>query len=160
MQLRTNYPMQTPLFILCECPIPDHTFPNGIPNPLPKNHYETAKVVKETGADLGVAFDGDFDRSSFLMKTDPLSRRVYRRSFSKNIPAERNRSNNRHDPRVIWNTQSIVDAEGGIAIQSKTGHAFIKETMRTHNAIYGGEMSAHHYFRDFAFCDSGMIPCC
>ena len=63
-----------------------------------------------------------------------------------------------HDPRVIWNTKDIVALKGGTAIQSKTGHARIKEIMRSEKAVYGGEISAHHYFRDFAYCDSGMIP--
>lgn len=63
-----------------------------------------------------------------------------------------------HDPRLSWNTVEIVEKAGGIPVMSKTGHAFIKERMRAEDAIYGGEMSAHHYFRDFYYCDSGMIP--
>ena len=63
-----------------------------------------------------------------------------------------------HDPRLTWNTIELAEQRGGTAVQSKTGHAFIKERMREEDAVYGGEMSAHHYFRDFAYCDSGMIP--
>ncbi len=139
---------------------PDHTFPNGIPNPLlTKNHYATAKVVKEMGADFGVAFDGDFDRCFFFDENGIFVQGEYIVGLFAAIFLEKEPGATIvHDPRVIWNTQSIVTSKGGIAVQSKTGHAFIKQTMRTHEAIYGGEMSAHHYFRDFAFCDSGMIP--
>ena len=139
---------------------PDHTFPNGVPNPiLPKNHYATAKVVKEVGADFGVAFDGDFDRCFFFDEHGNFVQGEYIVGLFAKIFLEKEQGATIvHDPRVIWNTQSIVKSKGGIAVQSKTGHAFIKQTMRTHQAIYGGEMSAHHYFRDFAFCDSGMVP--
>ncbi len=139
---------------------PDHTFPNGIPNPiLPKNHYTTAKVVKEVGADFGVAFDGDFDRCFFFDENGAFVPGEYIVGLFASIFLEKEPGATIvHDPRVIWNTQSIVKSKGGVAVQSKTGHAFIKHMMRKHQAIYGGEMSAHHYFRDFAFCDSGMIP--
>ncbi len=139
---------------------PDHTFPNGVPNPLlPKNHFSTSEVVKEVGADFGVAFDGDFDRCFFFDETGNFVQGEYIVGLLANIFLERELGATIvHDPRVIWNTQSIVKEKGGIAVQSKTGHAFIKQTMRLHQAIYGGEISAHHYFRDFAFCDSGMIP--
>ena len=139
---------------------PDHTFPNGVPNPiLPKNHDATAKVVKEVGADLGVAFDGDFDRCFFFDENGMFVQGEYIVGLFSNMFLEKEPGATIvHDPRVIWNTQDIVKSKGGIAVQSKTGHAFIKQTMRAHGAIYGGEMSAHHYFRDFAFCDSGMVP--
>ncbi len=139
---------------------PDHTFPNGIPNPLlPKNHYATAKIIKEVGADLGVAFDGDFDRCFFFDENGTFIQGEYIVGLLASIFLEKEPGATIvHDPRVIWNTQSIVKSKGGVSVQSKTGHAFIKQTMRTHQAIYGGEMSAHHYFRDFAFCDSGMVP--
>ncbi len=139
---------------------PDHTFPNGVPNPiLPKNHDATAKVVKELGADFGVAFDGDFDRCFFFDENGMFIQGEYIVGLFANIFLEKEPGATIvHDPRVIWNTQNIVKKKGGVAVQSKTGHAFIKETMRMHDAIYGGEMSAHHYFRDFAYCDSGMIP--
>ena len=139
---------------------PDHTFPNGIPNPiLPKNHYPTAKAIKEVGADLGVAFDGDFDRCFFFDENGTFVQGEYIVGLFAHIFLEKEPDSTIvHDPRVIWNTRNIIKNKGGVAVQSKTGHAFIKQTMRAHNAIYGGEMSAHHYFRDFAFCDSGMIP--
>ena len=139
---------------------PDHTFPNGVPNPiLPKNHYATSKVIKNVGADFGVAFDGDFDRCFFFDENGMFVQGEYVVGLFANIFLEKEPGATIvHDPRIIWNTQSIVESKGGVAVQSKTGHAFIKQMMRTHKAIYGGELSAHHYFRDFAFCDSGMVP--
>ena len=139
---------------------PDATFPNGIPNPLlPENHSATYDVVKAEKADFGVAFDGDFDRCFFFDETGQFVPGEYVVGLLASIFLEKEASARIvHDPRVIWNTQDIVAHKGGIAVQSKTGHAFIKQTMRAHEAIYGGEMSAHHYFRDFAYCDSGMIP--
>ena len=139
---------------------PDSAFPNGIPNPLlPENHHKTADIVKDVGADFGVAFDGDFDRCFFFDETGEFIPGEYLVGlFASIFLAKEPGSTIVHDPRVIWNTQDIVSQKGGKAEQSKTGHAFIKQTMRKHEAIYGGEMSAHHYFRDFAYCDSGMIP--
>ena len=139
---------------------PDHTFPNGIPNPLlPKNHAATGDVVKEVGADFGIAFDGDFDRCFFFDEHGVFVPGEYVVGLLASIFLEKEAGAKIvHDPRVIWNTQDIVAEKGGTAIQSKTGHAFIKQIMRDTQAVYGGEMSAHHYFRDFAYCDSGMIP--
>ena len=138
----------------------DATFPNGIPNPLlPENHAATADVVKAEKADFGVAFDGDFDRCFFFDETGQFVPGEYVVGLLASIFLEKEAGAKIvHDPRVIWNTQDIVAQKGGIAVQSKTGHAFIKQTMRARRAVYGGEMSAHHYFRDFAYCDSGMIP--
>ena len=140
--------------------VPDATFPNGIPNPLlPENHPVTADVVKAEGADFGVAFDGDFDRCFFFDGAGRFVPGEYVVGLLAAIFLDKEAGGKIvHDPRVIWNTQDIVAGKGGVAIQSKTGHAFIKQTMRAERAIYGGEMSAHHYFRDFAYCDSGMIP--
>ena len=139
---------------------PDGTFPNGIPNPLlPERRGATIDAIEAHGADLGVAWDGDFDRcflfdhngryiegyyivgllGAQLLKTSPGESIVY-------------------DPRLTWNTIDLVSQNNGVPVQSKSGHAFVKETMRKVNGIYGGEMSAHHYFRDFGYCDSGMIP--
>ena len=138
---------------------PDATFPSGIPNPLlPENHSATADVVKDEKADFGVAFDGDFDRCFFFDDAGQFVPGEYVVGLLASIFLEKEADAKIvHDPRVIWNTQDIVAQKGGIAVQSKTGHAFIKQTMRAHEAVYGGEMSAHHYFRDFAYCDSGMI---
>lgn len=139
---------------------PDGTFPNGIPNPLvPENRPATIQAVKESGADFGVAWDGDFDRCFFFDESGNFIEGYYlvgllAEAFLIKAPG----SSIVHDPRLIWNTQAIAKKFGGTPIQSKTGHAFIKERMRKEDAIYGGEMSAHHYFRDFAYCDSGMIP--
>ncbi len=144
---------------------PDGNFPNGVPNPLlPENRTITIDAVKEHQADLGIAWDGDFDRCFFFDERGEFIEGYYvvgllAEAFLQPKPGE-SHSNEKvvHDPRLVWNTIDIVEANGGTAIQSKTGHAFIKERMRLENAIYGGEMSAHHYFRDFAYCDSGMIP--
>ena len=139
---------------------PDSSFPHGIPNPLlPENHAATADVVVREGADIGVAFDGDFDRCFFFDGSGQFVPGEYVVGLLAAIFLEREAASKIvHDPRVIWNTQDIVARGGGGAVQSRTGHAFIKQTMRAHGAIYGGEMSAHHYFRDFAYCDSGMVP--
>ena len=139
---------------------PDGTFPNGIPNPLlPENRGVTAQAVREYKADFGIAWDGDFDRCFLFDENGEFIEGYYivgllAEAFLSKKPGEKII----HDPRLTWNTIDIVNMAGGIPIQSKTGHAFIKERMRSENAIYGGEMSAHHYFRDFAYCDSGMIP--
>ena len=139
---------------------PDATFPNGIPNPLlPENHSATADVVKAKAADFGIAFDGDFDRCFFFDEAGQFVPGEYVVGLLASIFLEKEvGAKIVHDPRVIWNTQDIVVQKAGVAVQSKTGHAFIKQTMRSHEAVYGGEMSAHHYFRNFAYCDSGMIP--
>ncbi|PAJ74791.1 phosphomannomutase CpsG [Pseudoalteromonas sp. NBT06-2] len=139
---------------------PDGNFPNGIPNPLlPENRQDTIDAVIEHNADMGIAWDGDFDRC-FLFDEKGLFIEGYyivgllAEFFLHKNPGEKII----HDPRLSWNTIDLVNNSGGKAIQSKTGHAFIKERMRSENAIYGGEMSAHHYFRSFSYCDSGMIP--
>jgi len=139
---------------------PDATFPNGIPNPLlSENHSATADVVMAEKADFGVAFDGDFDRCFFFDDAGQFVPGEYVVGLLASIFLEKEAGAKIvNDPRVIWNTREIVAHKGGIAVQSKTGHAFIKQTMRSNKAVYGGEMSAHHYFRDFAYCDSGMIP--
>ncbi len=139
---------------------PDGTFPNGIPNPLlPECRKDTADAVKEHGADLGIAFDGDFDRCFLFDGEGQFIEGYYivgllAEAFLQKEPGAKII----HDPRLTWNTIDIVTKAGGIPVMSKTGHAFIKERMRKEDAIYGGEMGAHHYFRDFAYCDSGMIP--
>lgn len=139
---------------------PDASFPNGIPNPLlPTNHASTADVVRASSADFGVAFDGDFDRCFFFDGGGQFVPGEYVVGLLASIFLEKETGAKIvHDPRVVWNTQDIVSQKGGLAVQSKTGHAFIKKVMRSEDAVYGGEMSAHHYFRDFAYCDSGMIP--
>lgn len=139
---------------------PDGTFPNGIPNPLlPENRADTAQAVIDSKADFGIAWDGDFDRCFLFDAAGGFIEGYYivgllAQAF---IDKEAN-AKIIYDPRVFWNTEDIVKSAGGIPIKSKTGHAFIKERMRKEDAVYGGEMSAHHYFRDFAYCDSGMIP--
>ncbi|MDC3067722.1 phosphomannomutase [Paracoccaceae bacterium] len=139
---------------------PDHTFPNGIPNPLlPENQPATVNKIKEVGADFGIAFDGDFDRCFFFDENGRFVPGEYMVGLLASVFLEKERGAKIvHDPRVIWNTKDVIFSKGGIAVQSKTGHSFIKKAMRENKAIYGGELSAHHYFRDFAYCDSGMIP--
>lgn len=139
---------------------PDGHFPNGIPNPLlPENRHSTTEAIKTHHADLGIAWDGDFDRCFLFDEAGRFIEGYYivgllAEAFLKQHPG----SKIVHDPRLTWNTIDIVSSLSGVPVQSKTGHAFIKERMRLEDAVYGGEMSAHHYFRDFAYCDSGMIP--
>lgn len=139
---------------------PDGSFPNGIPNPLlPENRPVTAEAVRAAGADLGLAWDGDFDRCFFFDAEGRFIDGEYIVGLLAEVfLAKEPGARIVHDPRVIWNTQDVVARAGGIAVQARTGHAFIKQVMRDEGAVYGGEMSAHHYFRDFCHCDSGMIP--
>jgi phosphomannomutase len=139
---------------------PDGTFPNGIPNPLLKeNQKVTSDAVVEANADLGIAWDGDFDRCFFFDDNGQFIDNYYLIGMiSKVLLEQKKGSNIIHDPRLIWNTREEVRNYGGHPIQSKAGHSFIKEKMRENTAIYGGEMSGHHYFKDFYFSDSGMIP--
>ncbi|WP_315078264.1 phosphomannomutase CpsG [Acinetobacter guillouiae] len=139
---------------------PDGTFPNGIPNPiLVENRDSTRNAVLIHHADIGIAWDGDFDRCFLFDEKGQFIEGYYivgllAQAFLLKQAGEKIV----HDPRLVWNTLDIIEQYQGIAVQSKSGHAFIKDVMREHNAAYGGEMSAHHYFRDFAYCDSGMIP--
>ncbi|MDF7785639.1 phosphomannomutase CpsG [Pantoea stewartii] len=138
----------------------DGSFPNGIPNPLlPECRKDTSEAVRLNNADMGIAFDGDFDRCFLFDEYAEFIEGYYivgllAEAFIKKEPGAKII----HDPRLVWNTIDVVKKAGGIPVMSKTGHAFIKERMREEDAVYGGEMSAHHYFRDFAYCDSGMIP--
>ncbi|KAF3981994.1 MAG: phosphomannomutase CpsG [Methylococcales symbiont of Hymedesmia sp. n. MRB-2018] len=139
---------------------PDASFPNGIPNPLlPENRSDTSNKVKQVNADFGIAWDGDFDRCFLFDEKGDFIEGYYIVGLLANVFLKK-QANAKiiHDPRLTWNTQEIIEQAGGTAIMSKTGHAFIKERMRKEDAIYGGEMSAHHYFKDFFYCDSGMIP--
>ena len=139
---------------------PDGTFPNGVPNPmLEENRAATADVVRRSGADLGLAWDGDYDRCFFFDESGQFIEGYYlvgllAEVFLKREPGARIV----HDPRLTWNTLDIVRHNGGTPVMCKSGHAFIKQKMREVDAAYGGEMSAHHYFRKFSYCDSGMIP--
>ena len=139
---------------------PDETFPNGIPNPLlPENQPMTALPVQDHNCDLGVAWDGDFDRCFFFDENGGFIDGEYVVGLlAAAILAEQDGGQVVHDPRIIWNTQRVVSGAGGTPTVSRTGHALMKEVMRAKDAVYGGEMSAHHYFRDFMYCDSGMIP--
>jgi phosphomannomutase len=135
-------------------------FPNGVPNPmLEENRRPTVDAIKVTGADIGLAWDGDFDRCFFFDHTGRFIEGYYlvgllAEAFLEKEPGARVV----HDPRLVWNTMDIVKRAGGVPVLCRSGHAFMKQKMREVDAAYGGEMSAHHYFRDFAYCDSGMIP--
>ena len=139
---------------------PDGNFPNGVPNPLlEENREATAKVVRENNADAGIAWDGDFDRCFLFDEKGGFIEGYFMvgflaQAFLQKTPGAKII----YDPRLIWNTIELVESAGGEPVLCKSGHAFIKDRMRQENAVYGGEMSAHHYFRDFSYCDSGMIP--
>jgi phosphomannomutase len=139
---------------------PDGRFPNGVPNPmLEENRAPTVNAIKKSGADFGIAWDGDYDRCFFFDETGRFIEGYYIVGLLAAALLEKNPSSSViYDPRLTWNTLEIVATAGGDAIQSKSGHSFIKQVMRQQDAVYGGEMSAHHYFRDFFYCDSGMIP--
>jgi phosphomannomutase/phosphomannomutase/phosphoglucomutase len=139
---------------------PDSSFPNGVPNPMiEENRASTIAAIRQHGADVGLAWDGDFDRCFFFDETGAFIEGYYlvgllAEYFLRRQPGSRIV----HDPRLTWNTIDIVKSHGGEPVLCRSGHAFIKQKMRESDAVYGGEMSAHHYFRDFAYCDSGMIP--
>jgi len=149
-----------PLEFIRICHEPDGSFPNGIPNPLlPENRELTAQAVREHGADFGIAWDGDFDRCFFFDHNGRFIEGYYLVGLlAQAILARQPGGKIVHDPRLTWNTVEMVEEAGGEPVLCKSGHAFIKEKMRSENAVYGGEMSAHHYFREFAYADSGMIP--
>jgi len=139
---------------------PDGNFPNGIPNPLlTENRSATSEAVREHGADFGIAWDGDFDRCFFFDHTGRFIEGYYLVGLLAQAALKRHPGGKVvHDPRLVWNTVEMVEQAGGVPVLCKSGHAFIKEKMRAEDAVYGGEMSAHHYFREFAYADSGMIP--
>ncbi|MDO4431137.1 MAG: phosphomannomutase CpsG [Lonepinella koalarum] len=139
---------------------PDGTFPHGIPNPiLPENRQDTIDAVLEHNADMGIAFDGDFDRCFFFDEKGQFIEGYYVVGLLGQAFTQKQKGAKIiYDPRLVWNTIQLVEANGGEPVMSKSGHSFIKEKMREVDAVYGGEMSAHHYFRDFYYCDSGMIP--
>lgn len=142
------------------CHEPDGTFPNGVPNPMLTEQQEfTARAVVEHGADLGLAWDGDFDRCFFFDETGQFIEGYYLVGLLAEQLLKKSRGSAViYDPRLTWNTVKLVEEFGGKPVVSKCGHSFIKDMMREQDAVYGGEMSAHHYFRDFFYCDSGMIP--
>jgi len=139
---------------------PDGSFPNGVPNPmLEENRQPTIDAIQESGADFGIAWDGDFDRCFFFDENGRFIEGYYIVGLLAQAQLEiEPGAAIVYDPRLVWNTQEIASQYGGRAVQSKSGHSFMKEVMREQDAVYGGEMSAHHYFRNFFYCDSGMIP--
>ncbi len=149
-----------PLHFVELFPEPDGTFPNGIPNPiLPETRGVTADAVLSNESDLGIAWDGDCDRCFFFDEKANFIEGYYIVGFLGKAFVDKNPGAKIvHDPRLVWNTVEMVEQAGGTPVITKAGHAFIKERMRLEDAVYGGEMSAHHYFRDFSYADSGMIP--
>jgi phosphomannomutase/phosphomannomutase/phosphoglucomutase len=139
---------------------PDGTFPNGVPNPmLEQNRGAVIEAIRREKADLGIAWDGDYDRCFFFDEHGTFIEGYYIVGLLASVFLKRNPGAKIvHDPRLTWNTIDIVKSHGGTPVLCKSGHAFIKAVMREVDAVYGGEMSAHHYFRDFAYCDSGMVP--
>ena len=139
---------------------PDGTFPNGVPNPmLIENHRSPVEALRRHGADLAISWDGDYDRCFLFDEHGGFIEGYYIVGLLASVFLAREAGGRVvHDPRLTWNTLDIVAAAGGRAVQSKSGHAFMKQVMRDVDGVYGGEMSAHHYFREFAYCDSGMIP--
>jgi phosphomannomutase len=139
---------------------PNGHFPNGIPNPmLEENRAPTAEAIRRHGADFGIAWDGDFDRCFFFDERGAFIEGYYIVGLLASVLLRGSPGGKVvHDPRLTWNTLEVVHAHGGVPMLSKSGHAFIKQRMREVDGVYGGEMSAHHYFRRFAYCDSGMIP--
>ena len=139
---------------------PDSSFPNGIPNPMIKeNRVSTSQAVIDNEADVGIAWDGDFDRCFFFDEKGNFIEGYYLVGLlAKSFLNKNCNEKVIYDPRLTWNTIDVVQRYGGDAIQCQSGHSFIKKSMRDNDAVYGGEMSAHHYFRDFYYCDSGMIP--
>ncbi len=139
---------------------PDGNFPNGVPNPLRQENREaTIQAVRESGADVGIAWDGDFDRCFLFDENGGFIEGYYMVGFLAEAFLRKEKGGTViHDPRLTWNTIEIAEQLGGRAVVCKSGHAFIKDKMRKEDAIYGGELSSHHYFRDFSYCDSGMIP--
>jgi len=139
---------------------PDGNFPNGIPNPMiEENRAPTVEAIRKHKADLGLAWDGDFDRCFFFDEHGGFIEGYYIVGLLASVVLRAEPGGRVvHDPRLTWNTLEIVESLGGEAVLSKSGHAFIKQRMRDVDGVYGGEMSAHHYFRRFAYCDSGMIP--
>ena len=138
----------------------DGSFPNGVPNPmLEENREVTGRAVRLGKADLGIAFDGDFDRCFFFDEEGRYVESYYIIGLLAAMFLEKHRGARVvHDPRLVWNTQHVVRASGGLPVQCRSGHAFMKAGMREADAVYGGEMSGHHFFRDFSYCDSGTIP--
>ncbi len=139
---------------------PDGHFPNGIPNPmLEENRAPTVEAIRRHGADFGIAWDGDFDRCFLFDEQGGFIEGYYIVGLLASVLLRGHPGGHVvHDPRLTWNTMEVVQEGGGVPVLSKSGHAFIKQRMREVDGVYGGEMSAHHYFRRFAYCDSGMIP--
>jgi phosphomannomutase len=139
---------------------PDGTFPQGVPNPmLEENRGPTLEALRKSGADVGIAWDGDYDRCFFYDSKGSFIEGYYIVGLlAEAFLAKQPGAKIVYDPRLTWNTIDTVTRLGGTPVMSKSGHAFIKQKMREVDGAYGGEMSAHHYFRDFSYCDSGMIP--
>ena len=152
----------TPLEVVHLRPEPDGRFPNGVPNPLLEGtRTATRDAVVEHGADFGVALDGDFDRCCFFDERGEYVDPYYTVGMFASILLPLQPPGDRrvvHDPTLVWDTEEQVRSAGGEPFRNRAGHSYVKQRMRDEDAVYGGESSAHHYFRDFLYCDSGTIP--
>lgn len=139
---------------------PNGNFPKGRPDPfVPENRVEFIKLVKETNASLGIAWDADADRVFFAADGGIFIEPYYLNTILiaqmlKKYPGEKII----YDPRYTWALVEAIKENGGIPILVRVGHSYIKEAMRKYNALYATESSGHTYYRDFWYSDSGMIP--
>jgi phosphomannomutase len=139
---------------------PDGSFPNHEPNPLlPENREFIVRKTLTEGADLGVAFDGDADRCFFVDDTGEFVPGDFVTALLAQSILEKERGANViYDVRASWAVPETIERAGGVPLVNRVGHAFIKQRMRKDDAVFGGEVSGHYYFRDFTQADSGVIP--
>jgi phosphomannomutase len=139
---------------------PDGTFPNHEPNPLlPENREFIIRKTREEGADFGVAFDGDADRCFFVDDTGEFVPGDFTTAlFAESILEREPGGKVIYDVRASWAVPEAIRNAGGEPLVNRVGHAFIKQRMREEGAVFGGEVSAHYYFRDFSQADTGTVP--
>ena len=139
---------------------PDGTFPNHEPNPLlPENREFIVERMREAEADLGVAYDGDADRCFFVDDTGEFVPGDFVTALLAQSVLEKNPGGKViYDVRASWAVPKTIEEAGGVPLINRVGHAYIKHRMREEGAVFGGEVSAHYYFRDFSQADSGVVP--
>jgi phosphomannomutase len=139
---------------------PDGSFPNHEPNPLlPENREFIISKTTSEGADFGVAYDGDADRCFFVDDAGGFVPGDFTTAlFAESILAKEPGGKVIYDVRASWAVPEAIERAGGIALVNRVGHAYIKQRMREEGAVFGGEVSAHYYFRDFTQADSGVVP--
>ncbi|HSG61253.1 MAG TPA: phosphomannomutase/phosphoglucomutase [Pseudomonadales bacterium] len=140
---------------------PDASYPRGVPNPmLAEQRQQTSRDMAAVGVDIGMSWDGDFDRCFFFDERGRFIDPYYVVGLlSEAYLAVHPGETIVHDVRLAWHSEQAIAAAGGVSYPSASGHAFMKQAMRDSGAIYGGETTGHHYFRDFFCCDSGILPC-